>query len=978
MGMLEFLSAILPTQGHYVLAVVHPTKGKMRHETFDSVEAMAKRAQQFDTKGWSVYHACCTVDDPQGVWVEKNGRRYRSVRTTKNTAFIRSQWLDVDVGEGKDFPTRKAALKALKAMCKHFKIPAPTIVLSGHGLHCYWTFSADLEAPLFKHRARHFSEAIKAWGFPHDTKPTRNVVTLLRPVGTHHRKGDPILVKIGYEATKTALDIDEFYNSFGQLGPDNVSLSATGGWADAEAAMLNEWGTGAPAFAPSDAKLVAKQCAALRDFALRKHDSPPIVEDHWRNMLGLLKHCEGGEALAHKWSKQSDKRYSHGETEEKIQGWAGGPPMCATISANCDLCKACPHLEKGRSPVSYGKSAELPPVQKDVPKATKKVPPQEIDKYHSIVPTTKNNPLPFWPKKYHWDGSYLRVWVKGSEDTGEWVPFSGTLYYPYMRYQKADGTRAVLVCVLINPQINQWKLFELDTSKISDHRSLAIELAAHEVIYMKGQQPLNQQFVQDILHGIRDCGLESKTYSSFGWHDEGFVLGDKMITADGPKPVFLSKRIPTALREGFGTKGTFSQWAEYVDLVYNRDGAEAQQVVICAMASAILTPLCDSDLYKGQPIASVGEPGTGKSATAQVGASIFGNPALFTISANGEGTTMNALISRIATHRNLPIIMDEITGRTAAEMSALVFALSSGRPKARLKSDGTEVDFNEQWATNSVITGNTNMLGMMSEADRNRASASQVRVLQIQHTRGSVAKVFSGINGKRDIEKNILNDNYGVVGERLIQVVVKNKEKITKRLQHRLQKNAEISDDPAERFHYALAAVVMEGAALLKDMGAIKWDIFKMERWMLRHIVDNRAERTRVQMTAEDYLQEFISWLTHRTIITLHYDADSRKVSEEYVDEPRFDPMARHATADKHFIVLRTALTTWCREHPQRIDPDWLLEQFEVGGFIKSAKESPRHRITKGTELKGTRARCVEFVYEKLGDIELPIAAQTA
>jgi hypothetical protein len=967
MGTIEFLRAILPRNGYYVIAAQHPVNGRVRHEAFDTVEAAAECALTYDQKGWTVYHACCTVEDPAGTVVVRKGRERRSIRNTENAKAVRSQWLDIDVGEGKDFPTRKDALTALKALCKHFKIPAPLIVSSGRGLHCYWIFADEVPAREFKHKARHFSEAIKGWGFPHDTKPTRNVVTLLRPVGTHHRKtATPLPVKVVHKSYAKGLDSDKFYNSFGELGPDRPAHLLL-----REAEVLAQWGA-APVYAPSDPKRVAKACPALREFALHKQDDPPLHEDHWRNMLGILKHCEGGEKLAHKWSKQSDKRYDHGETQNKLEGWQGGPPLCETVRANCALCETCPHVEKGRSPTSFGKSPDLPPEPAVEEQPIVVVPHSGHNSFHSQIPTKKNNPIPFWPRKYSWDGSFLRVWVASDDDSGEWVPFSATLYYPYMRYQKDDGTRAALICVLINPALNQWKLFELDTGKVSDQRSLAVELAGHEILYMKQQQPLNQQFVQDILHGIRAAGLESKTYSSFGWHDDGFVIGEKMITADGERPVFLSKRVPSELRNGFGQKGTIEGWRAGVDFVYNRPGAEVYQLAICIAAAAPLVKLCLSDNYHGGPLALTGESGTGKTIVGLVGASIFGPPRTFLLVANADGTTTNALIQRISTYGNLPVVMDEITGRTSQEMAALMFALSNGKPKRRLKSDGSEIDFGDAWATTSIITGNTNMTGMMSEADRHRADASQVRVLEVRNSRQASAPVFSGVNGKRDIEQAILSENYGVVGDKYLRTVVRNKDKISKLLQRLRHEFVDLSDDPSERFQYDLVACALVAGHLLKEIGAVSFNLSNLKRWALKQITVAREERRRVQMSAEDYLQEFIAYLTHRTITTISYDPDARKPAIESVMEPRFDPCARHATGDKQFVVVRSALVDWCRNHSQKLDADWLLEQLAADGYIKSSGKGERHRITKGTDLKGVRARCIEFNYDRLGDLDLP------
>lgn len=963
----DFLRTILPTEGHYVLARVNPVTGKVKHNVLSTIEEFADAALYWDRKGWTVYHTCCSIKDPEGIWNEQ--KQYNQIRCRANALYVRSQWLDIDVGEGKDYPTRAEAWAAFKQAVKTLSLPKPIVVSSGRGLHIYWPFSENYDAQDFRAAAGAFSNALSEAGLNHDVKPTKNVVTLLRPPGTHHRKGAPLPVEVknsGFDLVDPA----EFYSQFGPI----QSTKHVGN----EQQIVDEWGTGAPTFAPSTAKQIVRECEALRGFARHKQDMPPVHEDHWRNMLGLLKHTVEGEKLAHRWSKQSDKRYSEHETQDKLDNWQGGPPTCSTISDSCAACESCPHAGKIKSPISLGKSEELPP--EPPPKVEQlalsdehaKVLTSKLAQYHSIVPS-KSTALPFWPQNYSWDGTWLRVFLKDKEGNGDWVPVSRTLYYPFMRYEKTDGTRALLVCALIDPTKNLWRIFELDTSKVGDARALAMELAAQEVTYMKNQQALNQQFVQDILTGLRQSGLETKTYNSFGWHDDGFVLGEEMITRKGTHPVFLSKKVPTELRGSFGVRGTFDGWASAVDKVYNREGAEPHQWLILMAAASVLVHLCESDLWHGIPAAATGESGCGKSTACLVGCSMFGNPSKMMVPANAEGITMNALIQRTSTMRHLPIIMDEITGRKTDEMQALLFSLSNGRPKKRLRSDGTELDFGESWDMMGMITGNTNMTRMLAETDRLRADASQVRVFEIKFTRKENSRIFHDINGKADIEKAILSEQYGVVGREFLRQVVRNRVSITEQLHKMRGRMSDKANDSRERFYFDVVACTMVAGGLLKQMGAINFDLTNLRLWAFEHITRLRRERQLALQTAEDYLQEFIAFLTQHTIITTKYQ-DGRMGLDDSVFEPRFEPYARLATADKRFIVVRSAFVAWCRDHKQKIDPDWLLERLEKDGFIKDAKQNDRYRITKGTDLKGTRARCIEFDFDKVSgtDIELP------
>ena len=49
-----------------------------------------------------------------------------------------------------------------------------------------------------------------------------------------------------------------------------------------------------------------------------------------------------------------------------------------------------------------------------------------------------------------------------------------------------------------------------------------------------------KQFMQDAISAARAHSVETVTYSSFGWHDDGFVLGNKESHRTGRRPAMLN------------------------------------------------------------------------------------------------------------------------------------------------------------------------------------------------------------------------------------------------------------------------------------------------------------------------------------------------------------------------------------------------------------------------------------------------------
>jgi hypothetical protein len=346
------------------------------------------------------------------------------------------------------------------------------------------------------------------------------------------------------------------------------------------------------------------------------------------------------------------------------------------------------------------------------------------------------------------------------------------------------------------------------------------------------------------------------------------------------------------------------------------------------------------------------------------------------IQANDEGTTINALIQRISTMGNLPMLLDEITGRDTAELQSILFALSNGEPKRRLRPDGTELNPGQTWDTISFITGNMSITRMLAESDRVKADASQVRCFEIYLEKGFSRSVFGNINGKDDIEHQLLNKNYGVVGREFISYVIRNREAVSKSLQ-KLRSSIATShpgSDSKERFYYDLIATAMVAIGICHKLRFVNFDVKRLRRWALDHVLEMRKVRNKTLNTAEDYLQGFLSYLTQHTVLSKYFrDGRMSTPKGEIIISPIREPLARHATIDRRFLVTQTALHQWCST--QNCTSDWLIKNLQKEGYLMDEPVGgPRQRVCKGTNITGTQARCLEFNYDMLDDkkIQLP------
>ena len=96
--------------------------------TIEDVEAVGSG---MDSQGVDAYFALATFEDDSG-------------RKADNAIFLRSFFLDLDCGTGKPYADQASAAQALSIFVADTKLPSPTLVNSGGGLHVYWPLTEDV------------------------------------------------------------------------------------------------------------------------------------------------------------------------------------------------------------------------------------------------------------------------------------------------------------------------------------------------------------------------------------------------------------------------------------------------------------------------------------------------------------------------------------------------------------------------------------------------------------------------------------------------------------------------------------------------------------------------------------------------------------------------------------------------------------------------------------------------------------------
>ena len=134
----EFFSQVLAPTGHIcIMGLMSDSSQSPRQSFYASIEEAEDTINSLASAGREVYFACATFKDPAGKRSAKNAEAYKSF------------FMDIDCGPGKPYETQKDGLLALQKYLEDTRLPMPTVVDSGRGLH----LDAHRQELLQPHRA---------------------------------------------------------------------------------------------------------------------------------------------------------------------------------------------------------------------------------------------------------------------------------------------------------------------------------------------------------------------------------------------------------------------------------------------------------------------------------------------------------------------------------------------------------------------------------------------------------------------------------------------------------------------------------------------------------------------------------------------------------------------------------------------------------------------------------------------------------
>lgn len=895
-------------------------------------------------------YVCLSQQSMAQARTGKNGWVWHSaVRSSANAIALRSFFLDIDVKPpqydphtGALLPNQKGysdfdeAAEALKAFIATMGLPTPSIVvISGGGMHVYWTLSRALTPDEWSPYAIGLAEATKRHGLRCDTQCTVDAARVLRVPDTFNYKYTPprtVRTLNGHNGDYTPDRLFVCLEPYkGAAPPQKVggldpavfprrapihatndlasNIDTTGSLVDLDACLPE---------CPFLANAVATGGATL--------DNPL-----WNLTTLISTFTKGQRADAHRLGDKhptytavsTDEQFDRKlyEKEQKGLGW----PSCATISSNGSrACATCPHFGKGKSPLNFE-------VRKNQPQAGNTT--QGVSGFGGTILSTSNGVGPgvaaAAPPANNSTAASPDLPVGYARDSSNRIC--------YLTLDPDGTTKAIPISDY--PMFDAWiqgpKPYVLRFDSVVERNKTAqIELPL-EITggmemrkYLQGQGFMlkidHKKTSEFFLSWIETLQRHKDAVASapFGWSRrggkvDGFVYGGRLWTPNDDKP---SATADSVIARQYTPSGDPQAWKDAAKLVTGQGRPDLEAIV----ASSFGAPLVAFTGHLGVIMSAYSqESGIGKSTALKIAQSVWGDPITAVQSLND---TSNSVMGKIGEVRNLPIYWDELkTEEDTKKFVNITFQMGQGKEKSRMTASAKQREPG-RWQTLLVSCSNESLLDYVTQ-HTSTTTAGLYRIFEF-----SVKKADVGASGQINpsdatITLSKVNDNYGMIGLEYAKWLGQNFSAIGVEVADISRSlTQEVNANNEERFWMATITCTLLGAAYANKLGFAQFDVIGIKNFLFSVLNKMRGEVTAqpVDMKNNEHvsnrLAQFFNAMRGRhTLITNKIHVSKGKPATGSIkvlnDATKLDYIAIHVGHDDKLVRISSQyLGEWLRE----------------------------------------------------------------
>ncbi|AKW15009.1 DUF927 domain-containing protein [Salmonella enterica] len=234
-------------------------------------------------------------------------------------------------------------------------------------------------------------------------------------------------------------------------------------------------------------------------------------------------------------------------------------------------------------------------------------------------------------------------------------------------------------------------------------------------------------------HLLRSCAGELwHITSQTGWQHGAYIMPDGEIIGEAGRNVLFYGHSATA--SGYTLAGTAQSWQEHVATLV--DGNPSMMLGVAAALAAPLVGLVGAD---GFGVHFFQQSSAGKTTTANIASSLYGNPDLLRLT--WYGTTLG-IANEAQAHNDGLMPLDEVgQGSDARAVATSAYTLFNGVGKLQGAKEGGNREL-KRWRTVAISTGEMDIETFLTSAGMKPKAGQLVRLLNVPLEK---ATVFHGL-----------------------------------------------------------------------------------------------------------------------------------------------------------------------------------------------------------------------------------------
>jgi len=745
----EFLATVLPSSGVYCTAEI--STAKREHVFVNTIDELYNAAMAFDGKGYNTFFALASFDD-------------KKKRTADSALKMRSLFLDIDCGKGKDYENKGQAATALDLFLGATdlnNLGTPFIISSGGGLHVYFPFEEEVDVAVWKPVAENLKRLAKKHGFNIDASVTGDSARILRVPDTHNYK-EAKPRKVSIKVKGTVFNFEALSNHL----RDAVGESAY------EAIPTLQLPGQRPKLAPNanSVKLIENSATYFKNITTcaqinyyKEHATEDGMEPLWRGVLSIAKYCDDGEEAGLAISAMHP--YDTARHNEKWHA-IKGPYGCLKFDeANPGVCETCPHYNKFTNPLALGREIKVDVEQKEV--VVERVQEEEA----VLAPQTLTRPTP--PKGFGFgaNGGVFMDRMVEDEQGGKSRKQVMLLPYDMFAVDILNSNGDHLVHLLAFRPEGAVDILIPQKSIVSKDETVKA-LANQNVIasYGAGNDKNLFDYIRGCVEFISANKRAVKVPNSCGWQpDNTFVYNSRILSYNGSE-VYVPTPALDNINQSTIPTGTIENWRKVFNMLIAKEEWSVLAMALVGPASLLMnfTKFNGCVYHLGSS-----ESGMGKSLALELAASFFGHPERYRVT---QSTSIVASQQRQGLLNSLPFIIDETTSKSREDFEWLpefLLDLTQGKGKDRMKQGSNEERINTStWKLLVLLSSNTHVMDFLSGARKHASQGEMFRILELQMNKKLKWTTEEGAT------LGLLKDNFGVIGLELIRWMVQNRETV--------------------------------------------------------------------------------------------------------------------------------------------------------------------------------------------------------